>query len=121
MSLKIVIPDVGDEALPVIELLVKAGDLVKKEDPIMILESDKATVEVPAPEDGIITAISVAVDDKVSTGTEVGEMDAAEESAGDSSTESSAPETMTEKAPAKPESASQAGATAIVILKTYHI
>lgn len=77
MSLKIVIPEVGDGEFPIIEMLVNVGDTVQKEDSLMVLESDKATLEVPAPADGVISALSVKVDDKVSSGSEVGEMEVA--------------------------------------------
>ena len=54
------VPDIGDfKNVPVIEVLVKAGDTVNAEDPLVTLESDKATMEVPAPGDGIsIVALS---------------------------------------------------------------
>ena len=64
------VPDIGDfKNIPVIELLVKAGDSVKKDDSLLVLESDKATLEVPAPAAGVIAALKVKVGDKVSAGT----------------------------------------------------
>jgi pyruvate/2-oxoglutarate dehydrogenase complex dihydrolipoamide acyltransferase (E2) component len=49
------VPDIGDfRDVPVIEVLVKAGDVVKAEDPLVTLESDKATMDVPAPECGTV-------------------------------------------------------------------
>lgn len=63
------VPDIGDFTdVPVIEILVKPGDTVELEDPLIALESDKATMEVPAPEAGTIVEIKVAVGDKVSKG-----------------------------------------------------
>ena len=51
MSIEIKVPDIGDfKDVPVIEILVKAGDAIKPEDPLVVLESDKATMEVPAPQ-----------------------------------------------------------------------
>ena len=63
------VPDIGDfKDIPVIEVLVKPGDAVKKNDSIVTLESDKASMEVPAPADGTVDAIKVKVGDKVSQG-----------------------------------------------------
>ena len=63
------VPDIGDfKDVPVIELLVKPGDVVKPEDPLVTLESDKATMDVPSPAAGTVKAISVKVGDKVSEG-----------------------------------------------------
>ena len=64
------VPDIGDfKDIPVIELLVKPGDAVKKDDSLLVLESDKATMEVPAPAAGVIAELKVKVGDKVSAGT----------------------------------------------------
>ena len=54
---------------PSSELLVKAGDTVKKDDSLLVLESDKATLEVPAPAAGVIAELKVKIGDKVSAGT----------------------------------------------------
>ena len=63
------VPDIGDfKDVPVIEVLVKPGDSVKPEDPLVTLESDKATMDVPSPAAGTIRAIAVKVGDKVSEG-----------------------------------------------------
>ena len=64
------VPDIGSfKDIPVIELLVKQGDTVKKDESLLVLESDKATVEVPAPAAGVIAELKVKVGDKVNTGT----------------------------------------------------
>ncbi|MEQ1578412.1 MAG: dihydrolipoyl dehydrogenase [Hyphomicrobium sp.] len=64
------VPDIGDFInVPVIEILVKPGDLVKAEDPLIAIESDKATMEIPAPQSGRIVELKVAIGDKVSEGT----------------------------------------------------
>ena len=69
MTIEIKVPDIGDfKSVPVIEVLVKAGDVVKVEDPLITLESDKATMEVPAPVAGKILEIKVKVGDKVGEG-----------------------------------------------------
>jgi pyruvate dehydrogenase E2 component (dihydrolipoamide acetyltransferase) len=63
------VPDIGDfKDVPVIEVMVKAGDKVKPEDPLVTLESDKATLEVPAPAAGTVAQVKIKVGDKVSEG-----------------------------------------------------
>jgi pyruvate dehydrogenase E2 component (dihydrolipoamide acetyltransferase) len=74
-KLEIVVPDIGDfDAVPVIEVLVKAGDTVEVEDGLITLESDKATMDIPSPTAGIIESISINVGDEVKQGTVVGTM-----------------------------------------------
>lgn len=74
-KLEIVVPDIGDfDAVPVIEILVKAGDLVAAEDGLITLESDKATMDIPSPAAGTIESISINVGDEVTQGTVVGVM-----------------------------------------------
>ena len=64
------VPDVGEaEEVEVIEVLVAVGDRVELEDPIVTLESDKATLELPAPQAGVVQAVAVAVGDRVEEGT----------------------------------------------------
>jgi pyruvate dehydrogenase E2 component (dihydrolipoamide acetyltransferase) len=76
-TIDITIPDIGDfKDVPVIEILVKAGDTVEAEQPIVTLESDKASMDVPSPAAGKITEIVVKVGDKVSMGSLVGKLDA---------------------------------------------
>src|ERR1700755_782955 len=63
------VPDIGDfEDVPVIEILVSAGDTVETDDPLLTLESDKATMDVPAPFAGTIKDIQVNIGDRVSQG-----------------------------------------------------
>ena len=63
------VPDIGDfKDVPVIEIFVKVGDSVKAEDPLVSLESDKATMDVPAPLSGVVQEIRVKLGDKVSEG-----------------------------------------------------
>jgi pyruvate dehydrogenase E2 component (dihydrolipoamide acetyltransferase) len=72
------VPDIGDfKDIPVIEVLVKAGDSVKAEDALVTLESDKATMDVPSPAAGVVTEVRVKAGDKVSEGTLVLVLDAA--------------------------------------------
>jgi dihydrolipoamide dehydrogenase len=69
-TIEVKVPDIGDfEGIPVIEILVKPGDTVAKEDSLVTLESDKATMEVPSSHAGVVKAIQVKVGDKVSKGT----------------------------------------------------
>ncbi len=66
------VPDIGDFAdVPIIEILVKPGDEVAAEDPLVTLESDKATLDVPAPEAGTVGELLVQVGDKVSQGSPI--------------------------------------------------
>ena len=66
------VPDIGDFAdIPVIEILVKPGDTIKKEDSLISLESDKATMEVPSTHAGVVKELKVKLGDKVSMGSVV--------------------------------------------------
>jgi dihydrolipoamide dehydrogenase len=68
-QIEVKVPDIGDfKDVPVIEVLVKPGDSIKKEDSLIALESEKATMEVPAPEAGIVKELRVKLGDKVSEG-----------------------------------------------------
>lgn len=68
-TIEIKVPDIGDFSdVPVIEVLVSAGDRVEAEDSLITLESDKATMEVPSPADGVISELKVKIDDTVSEG-----------------------------------------------------
>jgi dihydrolipoamide dehydrogenase len=67
--IEIKVPDIGGfKDVPVIEVLVKPGDSVNKEDPLITLESDKATMEVPAPQAGVVKELKIKTGDKVSQG-----------------------------------------------------
>jgi pyruvate dehydrogenase E2 component (dihydrolipoamide acetyltransferase) len=88
-TIDIKIPDIGDfKDVPVIEILVKVGDTVEAEQPLVTLESDKASMDVPSPAAGKITEIVVKVGDKVSMGSLFGKLDAAG-SAGSTSSDQS--------------------------------
>jgi dihydrolipoamide dehydrogenase len=64
------VPDIGDfHDIPVIEVLVKPGDAIKPEDALVTLESDKATMDVPSPSEGVVKDLKIKVGDKVSEGT----------------------------------------------------
>ena len=69
MSEKLLVPDIGDfENVEVIELLVKEGEEIAKNDPVVTIESDKSSVEIPSPEQGTIKSLNIKVGDKVSEG-----------------------------------------------------
>src|SRR5437868_8192393 len=68
-TIEVKVPDIGDFTdVPVIDVFVKAGDAVKAEDPLVTLESDKATMDVPSPSAGVIKDVKLKVGDKVSEG-----------------------------------------------------
>src|SRR3954467_14026575 len=75
----VLVPDIGDfKNIPVIEVLVKPGDSVKAEDSLITLESDKATMEVPAPFAGVVKELKIKVGDKVSQGMAILTVEAAD-------------------------------------------
>ena len=75
----IVIPDLGEfESIEVIEVLIKAGDAVEIEDGLIIVETDKASMDIPSPEKGIIDSLTVKAGDNVSTGDVIGSIQIAE-------------------------------------------
>jgi len=68
-AIEVKVPDIGDfKDLPIIDILVKPGDTVAPEDPLISLESDKATMDVPSPVAGVVKEVAVKVGDKVSEG-----------------------------------------------------
>ena len=82
-TIEVKVPDIGDfKDVPVIEVLVKAGDRVNAEDSLITVESDKATMEVPSPAEGVIKELRVKVGDKVSEGTLVLLLEPAADKAG---------------------------------------
>lgn len=84
-TVEVRVPDIGDFSdIPVIEVLVAAGDRVNREDSLVTLESDKATMEVPAPQGGIIRELRVALNDRVSTGDVIALLEVSETDAHDS-------------------------------------
>ena len=69
MTEKLLVPDIGDfENVEVIELLVKEGQKITKNDPVITIESDKSSVEIPSTFSGKVESIKVKVGDKVSKG-----------------------------------------------------
>jgi pyruvate/2-oxoglutarate dehydrogenase complex dihydrolipoamide acyltransferase (E2) component len=78
-TIEVKVPDIGDFTdVPVIEILVKPGDAVKVDDSLVTLESDKATMDVPAPAAGTVKELKVKVGDKVSEGALILTLDTAD-------------------------------------------
>jgi pyruvate dehydrogenase E2 component (dihydrolipoamide acetyltransferase) len=70
--IEIKVPDIGDyKDVPVIEVLVKPGDKVEKEQSIVVLESDKATMDVPSSHSGVVKEVKVKIGDNLSEGSVV--------------------------------------------------
>ena len=78
---EVVVPDIGSDNVPVIELLVAVGASVRKDQGLVTLESDKATMEVPAPFDGVVKELKVKIGDTVSPGSLLALVEAAGEAA----------------------------------------
>src|SRR5687767_14304157 len=69
---QVVVPDIGDfKEVEVIEVLVKPGDAVSKEQSLITLESDKATMEIPSPSAGVVRELKLKIGDKVSKGSPI--------------------------------------------------
>ncbi|WOD19534.1 dihydrolipoyllysine-residue acetyltransferase [Paraburkholderia kirstenboschensis] len=78
-AIEVKVPDIGDyKDIPVIEVLVKAGDTVEKEQSLVTLESDKATMDVPSSAAGVVKEVKVKVGDNVSEGSLIVMLDSAE-------------------------------------------
>ena len=105
-SVEVKVPDIGGfDDVPVIEVLVAEGDAVAKDQGLVTLESDKATMEVPSPVAGTIKSLKVKVGDSVSEGKVIAVVEAAGEAAGKAAAEDRAPPaearaSSTEKTPA---------------------
>jgi pyruvate dehydrogenase E2 component (dihydrolipoamide acetyltransferase) len=104
------VPDIGDFSdVPIIEILVSEGDHVAADDPLLTLESDKATMDVPAPFAGTVKEVLVKVGDKVSQGTQLLKMES--EDGGDS-TGTDAAAAASQGAPAEPDAPDAVGSAA---------
>jgi pyruvate dehydrogenase E2 component (dihydrolipoamide acetyltransferase) len=92
-TLSVTVPDIGDfKDVPIVEVLVHPGDVVKIDDPLITLETDKASMEVPAPSAGTVRDIHVKVGDRVSQGSPVIELDT-----GDAAEEIPAPPSLVDQ------------------------
>ncbi len=99
------VPDIGDfEAVEVIEVLVSPGDRVEIEDPLITLESDKATMEIPSPHAGVVGELRVALGDQVGEGTEILTLQVAEEAGEATGGGREAPATRSKAPPPPPPS-----------------
>ena len=82
MTIEIKVPDIGDfKDVPIVEILVKAGDVIKPEDPLIVLESDKATMEVPSPAAGLVKELKVKIGERIGEGAVILLLEAASEAA----------------------------------------
>ena len=104
--IEVIVPDIGNfDSVDVIEVLVKVGDTVAKEDSLITLESDKASMDIPSSDAGVVKEIKVKVGDKIAKGSPILVLEA--EAAGATQTEATKAETpKAEAAPATPESQS---------------
>ncbi|WP_304166474.1 pyruvate dehydrogenase complex dihydrolipoyllysine-residue acetyltransferase [Lonsdalea britannica] len=102
MAIEINVPDIGSDEVEITEVMVKVGDTVEAEQSLITVEGDKASMEVPSPQAGVVKEIKIAVGDKVSTGSLIMVFDSA-----DSAAEAPAPAAaQPEAAPAAPAAAS---------------
>ena len=81
MSELIRVPDIGSGEGEVIELFVKVGDRIEVEQSLLTLESDKASMEIPAPKAGVIKSLAVKLGDRLKEGDDLLELEVDEESA----------------------------------------
>lgn len=105
-KIKFLVPDIGDfDTVDVIEVLVKDGDTIQLDDSVLTLESDKATMEVPASQSGKVSNLQIKVGDKVSQGTYICDLEVEEAVATADNKSASAPATETPSPEPKPEPA----------------
>src|SRR5918994_3481150 len=84
MTVEVKVPDIGDFTdIPIIEIHVKPGDAIKADDPLITLESDKATMDVPADQDGTVETLLVKLGDKVSQGSPIARLQSLNGEAGE--------------------------------------
>ena len=103
---KIIVPDVGGDEVEVIELCVAVGDNIEADEGVVTVESDKASMDIPAPFEGEIVSLSVKVGDKIKEGDVIGEMKVANgDSAGDSAAEASSSDNASQEEVPKQEEA----------------
>jgi len=111
-TIEVKVPAIGDfKNIPIIEVLVKPGDTVKPEDSLVTLESDKATLDVPAPVAGVVKELKAKVGDKVSEGSLILMLETADAGAGPAATPTAAPAQSALAATTKPIPAAAPAAT----------
>jgi pyruvate dehydrogenase E2 component (dihydrolipoamide acetyltransferase) len=111
---EVLVPNIGADGVDVIELLVNVGDKVEVDDSLIVLESDKATMEVPAPFAGVVKSISVKLNDKISEGDLILALDVAAAGA----ETPSEPTKEAAKAPPAPEKKTAPATSDVVVPKT---
>lgn len=113
-TIEVPVPDIGDfKNIPVIDVLVKPGDTVEKETPLVTLESDKATIDIPSPSAGVVKELRIKTGDKVSQGSVLMTLDAADTGAAPQPSTPAAPPATAKPAPAPtPAAPSQPAAAA---------
>ncbi|MEJ8569743.1 dihydrolipoyllysine-residue acetyltransferase [Elongatibacter sediminis] len=112
-TIEITVPDIGDFTdVPVIEVLVSEGDRVEAEDSLITLESDKATMEVPAPQSGIVRDLKLKVGDSVTQGDVVALLEPdSKEPAAESGTDAGAGENAGDESSSRPDDTQKAADT----------
>jgi pyruvate dehydrogenase E2 component (dihydrolipoamide acetyltransferase) len=111
----VLVPDIGDfKEVEVIEVLVKPGDAVAKEQSLVTLESDKATMEIPSPSAGVVKEIKIKMGDKVSKGSPILELEAKEEAQKQAPKPKPDPKPQSEPKPQSPAS-EQSSATTVPV------
>jgi len=111
-SIDIVVPDLGDFSdVEVIEVLVSEGDQVAREDGLITLETDKASMDVPSPDDGVIESLTVSAGDRINSGDVIGKMSVEGAGSSEQAEEDSSSGEQDEEAPESPreESAGDTG------------
>ena len=120
MSELIRVPDIGSGEGEVIELLVKVGDRIEAEQSLLTLESDKASMEVPAPKAGVVKSIKIKLGDRLKEGDEILELDVEGAEEAPQASEPAAEPKLEEKAEAKPAEA-PASAPAAATSQDIHV
>ena len=120
MSELIRVPDIGSGEGEVIELFVKVGDRIEADQSILTLESDKASMEVPAPKAGVIKSLKVKLGDRLKEGDELLELEV-EGAAEAAPAHAAAPAKAEEKPAAAPAAAAPAAAPAAASVQQVHV
>lgn len=114
-TLDVPVPDLGDDSeVEVIEVSVKVGDSIEADDTLIVLESDKASMEIPSPQAGVVKSLNVSEGDKVTEGKLILQLEVAGGSPAASSSLSAAPEVVSEPAPAEEPVAKSAATTSSI-------
>lgn len=118
---EVLVPDLGNVAnAEIIEVSVKVGDSIKKEDTLITLESEKASMDIPAPFAGTIKELVVKVGDKVSTGSLILKLETTDVAATETKTQTAAPAKTSAPAAPQAPAATQTAATATIATEDEH-